>query len=207
MKTHMSANGMFKVLTQQQGQSQLPQVMVNNYFLTNVSETTKLWHRGYEHLNYKILKSLKNKKMVEGLPKLSATSEICSDCLIGKHHRDPIPNKCLWRAAHILDLVHVDICGPINPTSNSNKRYILCFIDDYIQKFWIYFLAEKSEAFSYFTCFVKLVSNKAGFPLKCLCTDRGREFTSSVTSSSSNRILFKIYEVIKVDFWFLENIL
>ena len=74
IETQISANRMLNVLTQQQGQSQLPQTMVNNCFLTNVSEKTKLWHCRYGHLNYKSLKSLENNKMVEGLPKLRATS-------------------------------------------------------------------------------------------------------------------------------------
>lgn len=63
--------------------------------------------------------------------------------------------------------------------SISNKRYTLCFIDDYSRKSWIYFLVEKSEALSYFKCFMKLVGNETGLPIKCLRIDRGGEFTSS----------------------------
>lgn len=102
----------------------------------------------------------------------------CTDCMVGKHHKDPIPKKSTWKPTQKLQLIHADICGPIFPMSNSKKRYSLCFIDDFIRKAWIYFLSEKSEAFNMFKCFKKLVENETGFPIKCLCTDRGREFNS-----------------------------
>ena len=62
--------------------------------------------------------------------------------------------------------------------SNSNKRYTLCFIDDYSRRSWIYFLVEKSEALSHFKCFKKMVENETSLPIKYLCTDRGGELTS-----------------------------
>ena len=34
-----------------------------------------------------------------------------------------------------LELVHSDICGPINPSSNRGKRYKITFIDEYSRKF------------------------------------------------------------------------
>ncbi|MCI34973.1 hypothetical protein A2U01_0056194, partial [Trifolium medium] len=59
--------------------------------------------------------------MVNGLPTLQETDEICSDCVTGKQSRDPIPNIANWRASEKLQLVHSDICGPINPTSNGGS--------------------------------------------------------------------------------------
>ena len=88
--------------------------------------------------------------MVHGLPQLSASSVTCTDCINEKQHYDPIPKKSTWRVTQKLELIHADICGPITPTSNSNKRYILIFIDDYSRKAWVYFLVEKSEALKFF---------------------------------------------------------
>lgn len=116
--------------------------------------------------------------MVPGFPKCTISNELCTDCTVGKHHRDSIPKKSLWRASHILELIHADICGPISPISNSNKRYTLCFIDECSRKSWIYFLMEKSEALSHFKCFKKMVENETGLPINCLRTDRGGVFTS-----------------------------
>ena len=111
--------------------------------------------------------------MVRGLPQLKASSKICTDCRwesnIGMHFQ---------REVYGEQLVHADICGPIKPLSNSKKRYFISFIDDYSGKVWIYFLAEKSEAFTIFKNFKNLVEKETGDFIHCLRTERSREFTS-----------------------------
>jgi len=74
--------------------------------------------------------------------------------------------------------VHVDLCGPISPTSNNNKRYILSFVDDYSRKAWVYFLHEKSETFNSFRSFKACVENETGSFIACLRTNRDGEFMS-----------------------------
>ena len=44
---------------------------------------------------------------------------------------------------------------------NWGKRYLITFIDDYTRKTWVYFLQEKSEAFSAFKSFKARVENEA----------------------------------------------
>jgi transposase InsO family protein len=90
-----------------------------------------------------------------------------------------MPKKSLWRASKKLQLVHADICGPIKPNSNSNKRYILSFIDDFTRKTWIYFLHEKSEAFAMFRNFKACVEKESGEYITSLRTNKGGEFTSN----------------------------
>lgn len=74
--------------------------------------------------------------------------------------------------------MHSDICGPLNPVSNGNKKYFVSFIDDFSRKVWVYFLQEKSEAFSAFKSFKALVENESGRRIKILRTDRGGEYCS-----------------------------
>lgn len=97
-------------------------------------EMPKLWHERYGHISHRGMRTLQRKDMVRGFPNFDAKKFTCSDCLIGKQPRNPIPNKSSWRAKETLELIHSDICGPINPISTSGKRYILCFIDDYSRK-------------------------------------------------------------------------
>lgn len=89
-----------------------------------------------------------------------------------------MPKQSTWRASLVLELVHADICGPISPTSNGGKRYVLCFIDDFSRKAWAYLLCEKSEALYHFKNFKQMVEKGAEAFIKCLRTDRGGEFTS-----------------------------
>uniref|UniRef100_A0A2N9EXA4 Integrase catalytic domain-containing protein n=1 Tax=Fagus sylvatica TaxID=28930 RepID=A0A2N9EXA4_FAGSY len=143
-----------------------------------IMQTAMSANRIYGHLSFKGLRTLQYKQMVKGLPQLKAPSKICTDCMVGKQHRDAIPKRSLWRASQRLQLVHADICGPIKPVSNSKKRYFISFIDDYSRKVWIYFLAEKSEAFTIFKNYKNLVEKETGAFIRCLRTDRGGEFTS-----------------------------
>ncbi|KAG7547302.1 Reverse transcriptase RNA-dependent DNA polymerase [Arabidopsis suecica] len=145
---------------------------------TTSEDTPKLWHERYGHLSHRGMKTLQSKTMVRGLPVFDMQIFTCSDCLVGKQPRKSIPKKSLWRAKEVLDLVHSDICGPINPVSNSGKKYVLCFIDDCSKKAWVYFLKEKSEAFIHFKMFKSRVETETGKTIKCLRTDRGGEYTS-----------------------------
>jgi len=79
----------------------------------------------------------------------------------------------------VLQLVHSDICGPMNPTSNNNKRYFITFTDDFSRKTWVYFLGEKSEAIEAFKRFKARVEKEIGKDIQCLRTDRGGEYTSN----------------------------
>lgn len=117
--------------------------------------------------------------MVHGLPSFNTQNFTCSDCLVGKQSRNPISKTSTWRAKEVLELIHLDICGPISPITISGKIYVLCFIDDFSRKAWAYFLKEKSEAFDYFKIFKKKVETETGKKIKCLKTDRGGEYTST----------------------------
>jgi hypothetical protein len=80
------------------------------------------------------LKVLAKKEMVDGLPLVEDSHDICADCVESKQHRDPIPKTANWRASEKLECVHSDICGPINPTSNGGCIYFITFTDDYSRK-------------------------------------------------------------------------
>jgi transposase InsO family protein len=171
IQSEMTANRMFLLLANFQ-----PKKEKNTCFHTTTSDLAHLWYCRYGHLSYKGLRTLQSKNMIHGLPQLSASTVTCTDCIMGKQHRDPISKRSTWRATQKLQLIHTDICGPVSPMSNSKKRYSLCFIDDFSRKAWIYFLSEKSEAFNMFKCFKKLVENETGLSIKCLRTNRGGEF-------------------------------
>jgi transposase InsO family protein len=145
---------------------------------TECEDVTYLWHCRYGHLNYKSLKILQQKNMVRGLPKIEESNHVCADCLIGKQHRDAIPKSTNWKSSKILELIHSDICGPITPASNGNRRYILTFIDDFSRKTWAYMLVEKSSALEYFKKFRSMVEKESNEVICCLRTDRGGEFNS-----------------------------
>lgn len=64
----------------------------------------------------------------------------------------------------MLEIVHSDMCGPINPTSS--------------QKTWVYFLQQKSEAFLAFQNYKMAVEKEASCAIKVIRTNCGGEFNS-----------------------------
>jgi len=152
-----------------------------------------LWHCRYGHLNFWGLHTLSQHNMVYGLSIMKVPIKLCKDCLIGKQSRDSFPKKSTWRATQVLQLVHADICGPMTPISNIKKRYLLTFIDDFSRKTWIYFLTEKSEAFSAFKNFKIHVEKEVESLIGGLRTDRGGEFTNFCCENGIRRQLTTSY--------------
>jgi len=56
-----------------------------------------------------------------------------------------------------LELVHTDVCGPMNLSSVGGNKYFLTFIDDFSRKTWIYLLKSKDEVFHRFKIFKAFV--------------------------------------------------
>ncbi|KAK2442749.1 putative mitochondrial protein [Trifolium repens] len=170
MQSKMTANRMYVIMVD---------VITPTCFKVTNEDATYLWHCRYGHLSQKGLQILEQKNMVRGLPKLQESSNVCSDCMIGKQHREPFPKVSTGRATKRLQLIHADVCGPIKPESNSNKRYFLTFIDDFSRKTWVYFLSEKSSVLEMFKKFKAMVEKETSDAICCLRTDRGGEFTSA----------------------------
>ncbi|RDX74343.1 hypothetical protein CR513_45924, partial [Mucuna pruriens] len=163
--TNMSTNHMFILFNE----SFIIPTPTKECLLTS-SDLTYLWHQRFCHLSYKGLKTLQTRKMVHGLLKLDSSSIVCGDYFTGKQHRNPIPKASEWRASTILELIHANICGPIELISNSGKS---C-------KGWVYFLSEKFEALECFKSYKKMVEKEVKAFIKYLQTDRGGEFNSLV---------------------------
>ncbi|KAM0022874.1 putative RNA-directed DNA polymerase [Helianthus debilis subsp. tardiflorus] len=94
----------------------------------------QLWHKRLGHVNNKSLRTMQFNQMVEGLLYEAESSKACEVCNLGKQTRENIPKKSLWRASKRLELLHTDLCGPINPTSPSGKRYVMVIVDDFSRK-------------------------------------------------------------------------
>ena len=71
-----------------------------------------LWNYKFGHLPFKSLNILHKQSMVKGLPVIHEQSNTCEDCITGKHQTDNFPTSTT-RAKEHLELVHIDLCGPM----------------------------------------------------------------------------------------------
>jgi hypothetical protein len=85
----------------------------------------------------------------------------------------------MYRATKPLELVHVNVCGPITPPTPGGKSSFLMLGDDMSRYMWLILIAAKGEA----TDAIKRVQARAeaecGERLCVLRTDRDGEFTSN----------------------------
>lgn len=102
----------------------------------------------------------------------------CVPCLKGKQTRKSFKKtKKVNTANDILELVHSDVCGPMQ-TSSWGGAYFLIFIDNKSRKTFVYFLKGKDEVFTKFQEFKELAENQTGRRLKILRTDNGKEYVN-----------------------------
>ncbi|KAJ8707740.1 hypothetical protein PYW07_011417 [Mythimna separata] len=111
-------------------------------------DDTYLWHQRMGHLNFTSLNIVPY--YTEGV-KLSTGMEtsICVTCLEGKQTRKPFP-AVGSRASILLELIHSDVCGPMQQISIGGARYFVTFIDDFSRPVHIYTMKNKSDVFEKF---------------------------------------------------------
>ena len=120
-----------------------------------------LWHARLGHISEKRINKLAQ------LLDLTREQELptCESCLKGKMTKSPFVGQ-LERAKHLLDLIHTDVCGPLNVSARGNYNYFLTFTDDFSRYGYVYLLRYKSEVFEKFKEFITEVEKQIGLSIK-----------------------------------------
>ena len=93
-------------------------------------------------------------------------------------HRNEFPSNPDKKKRDVLDLVHSDVCVPMQTRSLGGAFYFLLFIDDCTRYTWVYFLRRKSDVFEYFKEFRNMVEKQTEKSIKILRSDQGGEYKS-----------------------------
>ncbi|GJT42166.1 retrovirus-related pol polyprotein from transposon TNT 1-94 [Tanacetum coccineum] len=105
-----------------------------------------LWHRRLSHLNFGTINDLTRLDLIDGLLKFEyGKDHRCSACERGKSKKASHPLKLVPSDHSKLELLHMDLCGPMRVASIIRKKYILVIVDDYSRYTWVYFLHSKDE--------------------------------------------------------------
>jgi transposase InsO family protein len=78
-----------------------------------------------------------------------------------------------------LELLHMDLSGPIAYISIDVSKYCLVIVDDYSRFTWVFFLQEKSQTQETLKGFLRQAQNKFGLSIKKIRSDNGTEFKNS----------------------------
>ncbi|GJW35106.1 retrovirus-related pol polyprotein from transposon TNT 1-94 [Tanacetum coccineum] len=136
-----------------------------------------LWHRRLSHLNFDTINLLSKNNIVNGLPKLKFVKDhLCSSCELGKAKRKSFHTKTTPSSKRRLQLLHMDLCGPMRVESINGKKYVLVIVDDYSRYTWTHFLRSKDETPGVLIDFLTLVQRGLHAQVTTVRTDKGTEF-------------------------------
>lgn len=147
--------------------------------LTNLADPAWLWYARLGHVNFQALKKLVNKGMAAGVPLFTYPDQLCRVCLVAKQARLPFPAEARYRAEEPLELLHIDLCGPISPATPTGNRFFMLIVADYSRWMWLHVIKTKDQASLSFIKTKVLAENFSGRRVKVLRSDRGSEFFSA----------------------------
>ena len=134
---------------------------------------THLWHLRLGHINLRRIQRLVKDGPLGSLQ--LETFPVCESCLEGKMTKRPFTDKG-YRAKEVLELVHSDLCGPMNIQARGGFEYFVTFIDDYLRRGCTYLMRRKSECFDKFKEYKAETEKHHGKCIKTLRSDRGGEY-------------------------------
>ncbi|KAK2455973.1 cysteine-rich RECEPTOR kinase [Trifolium repens] len=145
--------------------------------LLGKEDEVQLWHQKLGHLNLSGMKKAVTVEAIRGLPKLKITEgSICGECQIGKQTRMSHPMLEHQVTSRTLELLHMDLMGPMQVESLGGKRYAFVVVDDFSRYTWVNFIRDKSDTFDIFKTLSTQVQREKKCGIVRIRSDHGREF-------------------------------
>ncbi|UYV61392.1 hypothetical protein LAZ67_1004695 [Cordylochernes scorpioides] len=130
------------------------------------NDNISLWHRRLNHLNEAYMKEIIQRNVVLGLNVKIKNLPECEACIMGKLTRQPyhpVTTNCTTKT---LELVHMDLCGPMPYQSLGGSKYFFVLVDDFSRRTFVYFLKNKDETLGKFEEFKARVENELNLKIK-----------------------------------------
>ncbi|KAA0032034.1 F5J5.1 [Cucumis melo var. makuwa] len=124
------------------------------YWNSNTSDTCQLtrsdqtwvWHKKLGHVSMRGLEKIIKNEAIMGIPDLDVNGKFfCRDCQIGKQTRSTHKSLKECYTNRVLELLHMDLMGPMQTKSLRGKRYVMVVVDDYSRYTWVCFLKGKTD--------------------------------------------------------------
>jgi transposase InsO family protein len=152
-------------------------------FTAKNKESPELWHRRFGHLGYDNLGKLQSSNMVKGIninpQDFKATNnEVCEPCIAAKQHRLPKPSSAA-ESTHALELLHMDVCGPLPAQSLGGAKYFATILDDYTKLSVVQPITFKSDTAAFVMETITMLETQSGARVRRVRTDGGGEYVNN----------------------------
>jgi hypothetical protein len=144
------------------------------------SSLSWLWHRRLAHVGMNNLNKLLKGEHILGLTNVHFEKKrLCSACQFGKQIGAPHPAKNVPTTTRPLELLHMDIFGPMAYVSIGGNKYGFVIVDDYSRCTWVFFMKDKSKVHEIFKKFATRTQNEFDVKIKRVRSDNGTEFKNT----------------------------
>nr|AAK82436.1 putative polyprotein [Oryza sativa Japonica Group] len=130
------------------------------------SNTEWLWHRRLAHVGMRNLHKLLKHDHILGLTNVQFEKD-----------------RNVMTTTRPLELLHMDLFGPIAYLSIGGNKYGLVIVDDFSRFTWVFFLHDKSETQTIFKKFARRAQNEFDLKIKNIRNDNGKEFKNTCIES------------------------
>jgi transposase InsO family protein len=100
----------------------------------------------------------------------------CAACQAGKQVGSSHHAKNVMTTSRPLELLHMDLFGPVAYLSIGGSKYGLVIVDDFSRFTWVFFSQDKSETQGTLKRFLRRAQNEFELKVKKIRSDNGSEF-------------------------------
>lgn len=140
------------------------------------------WHKVLGHPDVNEIKNLEKKGCTIGFRIISretSDGQRCGECQQGKCHHVSHPESRRERAKEVLERVHVDLVGALDPPSLGGSKYFMLLRDEYSSYMHVFFLANKTQVLHAMTKYLTVASIQSQRKVQIIRSDNGTEFKNS----------------------------
>ncbi|KAG2957085.1 hypothetical protein PC118_g24186 [Phytophthora cactorum] len=148
-------------------------------------------HARMGHAPVEVLRKMVDTKMVDTkmvdtkmikdakAPSKSSGTSVCRGCQQDKMVQKPFPSNCDKRHYDTFELLHFDICGPMEENSLGGSKYLLLIVDEASGCMKGFCLRAKSESEDCIKTYIMKVQTQFGKKVKFVRHDGAREFATN----------------------------
>ena len=104
--------------------------------IVDYENNVEVWHARLGHIGQSQMNRLAKEGLLGILNKVDLST--CEHCLAGKTSRKPFGKGD--RAEFLLQLIHSNICGPMNVRARHGAFYFITFINDFTRYSYVYLI-------------------------------------------------------------------